>query len=82
VRGVRDLPERRVGATVVSRSLSFLAERGIAAQPFVQEGGGLRAIDDDEIDAFVFNVSVLRTSLGPSLRVGCGCFRARSITIT
>jgi polar amino acid transport system substrate-binding protein len=60
VRGVGDLPGRRVGTTAGSRSISSLAERGIAAQPFVHERDGLRAIVEGEIDAFVYNVLVLR----------------------
>jgi polar amino acid transport system substrate-binding protein len=60
VRGLRDLPGLRVGATAESRSLGFLAERGIAAQPFVHERDGLRAVAEGRIDAFVFNVLVLR----------------------
>jgi ABC-type amino acid transport substrate-binding protein len=60
VRGVGDLRGRRVGAPAGSRSISFLADRGIAAQPFVHERDGLVAIVEGEIDAFVFNVLVLR----------------------
>jgi polar amino acid transport system substrate-binding protein len=60
VRGVRDLPEVRVGGTAESSSIGFLTERGIAAQPFVHERDGLQAIVDGQIDAFVFNVLILR----------------------
>jgi polar amino acid transport system substrate-binding protein len=60
VRGVRDLPGLRVGATAESESLRSLVERGIAAQPFAHERDGLRAIAEGQIDAFVFNVLVLR----------------------
>jgi ABC-type amino acid transport substrate-binding protein len=60
IRGLRDLPELRVGATAESTSISFLDERGIAVQPFAQQRDGLRAIVDGQIDAFVFNVLVLR----------------------
>jgi ABC-type amino acid transport substrate-binding protein len=60
VRGLRDLPGLRVGATAASDSLGFLDERGIAAQPFAHERDGLGAIVDGQIDAFVFNVLVLR----------------------
>jgi polar amino acid transport system substrate-binding protein len=60
VHGVRDLPGLRVGATADSRSLMSLGERGIVAQPFTNERDGLRAMVDGRIDAFVFNVLVLR----------------------
>jgi ABC-type amino acid transport substrate-binding protein len=60
VRGLRDLPDVRVGATAESESMRFLGERGVAAQPFANERDGLQAVVDGEIDAFVFNDLVLR----------------------
>jgi ABC-type amino acid transport substrate-binding protein len=60
VGGVKDLPGLRVGATTESSSLAFLGEHGISAQPFVHERDGLQAIVDGEIDAFAFNVLILR----------------------
>jgi ABC-type amino acid transport substrate-binding protein len=60
VRGLRDLPDVRVGATAESESMRFLGERGVAAQPFAHERDGLQAVVDGEIDAFVFNEVVLR----------------------
>jgi ABC-type amino acid transport substrate-binding protein len=60
VHGVRDLPGLRVGALADSRSLSSLGERGIVALPFANERDGLKALVDGQVDAFVFNVLVLR----------------------
>jgi ABC-type amino acid transport substrate-binding protein len=60
VRGLRDLPGVRVGATAESEAMRFLGERGISAQPFAHERDGLKAVVDGEIDAFVFNEVVLR----------------------
>jgi ABC-type amino acid transport substrate-binding protein len=57
---VRDLPGLRVGATADSKSLRSLGERGIVALPFANERDGLRAMVDGQVDAFVFNVLVLR----------------------
>jgi polar amino acid transport system substrate-binding protein len=60
VHGVQDLPGLRVGSTAGSESLRSLGERGIVALPFANEREGLKAIVDGEIDAFAFNVLVLR----------------------
>lgn len=60
VHGVRDLPGLRVGAMADSKALESLAERGIVAVRFANERDGLRAMVDGRIDAFVFNVLVLR----------------------
>ena len=60
VHGVRDLPGLRVGATADSKSLRSLGERGIVALPFANERDGLRAMVDGQVDAFVFDVLVLR----------------------
>ena len=51
---------REVGATAGSTALSSLADRGIAAQPFANERDGLKAIAEDQVDAFVFDALVLR----------------------
>jgi len=60
VNGVEDLNRVRVGTTAESRSLESLRERGIEAASFANERDGLRAVADDQLDAFVFNVLVLR----------------------
>jgi polar amino acid transport system substrate-binding protein len=60
VHGVRDLPGLRVGSTADSKSLDSLGERGIVTQPFATEREGLTALADGRLDAFVFNVLVLR----------------------
>ena len=60
VQGVEDLPRVRVGATAGSRSLESLVDRGIAATPVGNEREGLEAVVDGRLDAFVFNVLVLR----------------------
>jgi ABC-type amino acid transport substrate-binding protein len=60
VRGLRDLPGVRVGATAGSVALRFLSGRGIAVMPFANEREGLSAVADDRLDAFVFDALVLR----------------------
>ena len=60
VHGVRDLPGLRVGVVVESSIIGPLGDRGIAALPFANERDGLRAMVDGRIDAFVFNILVLR----------------------
>lgn len=60
VQGVEDLPGVRVGTTSGSRSLQSLVDRGVAATPFVNDREGLEAVVDGRLDAFVFNVLVLR----------------------
>ena len=78
VQGVEDLPRVRVGATAGSRSLESLVDRGIAAAPFVNEREGLGAVVDGRLDAFVFNVLVLRylarTEFSGRVRVLPGTF--------
>jgi polar amino acid transport system substrate-binding protein len=59
IRGLHDLAGVRVGSLAGSESLTFLAQRGIAARPIRSEEEGLQAIVDDELDAFVFNRAVL-----------------------
>ena len=60
VRGLSDLPGVRVGSLTQSQSLDFLAKRGIAVLPYENVQGGLQAIVDKKIDAFVFNEAVLK----------------------
>ena len=60
VQGFRDLPGVRVGSVSNSETFKLLAERGIAALPFVNERNGLQAIIDNKIDAFVYNEIVLK----------------------
>jgi ABC-type amino acid transport substrate-binding protein len=60
IRGLRDLPDVRVGSLAHSESLNFLAKRGIAVLPYENAKDGLQAIADKKIDAFVFNESVLK----------------------
>jgi polar amino acid transport system substrate-binding protein len=60
VHGVRDLPGLRVGVTAGSSAIATLGERGIATMQFANERDGLGAMVDGQIDAFVFNVLVLR----------------------
>ena len=78
VQGVEDLPRVRVGATAGSRSLESLVDRGIAATPVGNEREGLEAVVDGRLDAFVFNVLVLRylarTEFSGPVRVLPGTF--------
>jgi len=60
VRGLRDLPNVRVGSLAQSETLNFLSERGIAVLPFLNERDGLQAIIDNKIDAFVYNEAILK----------------------
>ena len=60
IRGLRDLPDVRVGSLAHSESLNFLAKRGIAVLPYENAEDGLQAIADKKIDAFVFNEAVLK----------------------
>jgi ABC-type amino acid transport substrate-binding protein len=60
IRGLRDLPDVRVGSLSQSQALNFLAKRGIAVLPYENAEDGLQAIADKKIDAFVFNEAVLK----------------------
>ena len=60
IRGLEDLPDVRVGAYARSESVVFLAENGITAKPYENVRDGLQALVQKEIDAFVFNESVLK----------------------
>jgi polar amino acid transport system substrate-binding protein len=78
IRGLRDLPDVRVGSLAHSESLNFLAKRGIAVLPYENPKDGLQAIADKRIDAFVFNEAVLqhlvRTELQGRVQVLAGTF--------
>ena len=60
IRGLEDLPDVRVGSFAQSEGRSFLIENGIAAQPYASVQGGLQALAQNKIDAFVFNEAVLK----------------------
>ena len=60
IRGLEDLPGVRVGSFAQSEGRSFLAENGIAAQPYTSVKDGLQALARNKIDAFVFNEAVLK----------------------
>jgi len=60
IRGLEDLPDVRVGAYARSEGVAFLAENGITAKPYENVRDGLHALVQKEIDAFVFNESVLK----------------------
>lgn len=60
VRGLSDLHDVRVGSLTQSQSFDFLAKRGIAVLPYENVQDGLQAIVEKNIDAFVFNESVLK----------------------
>ena len=74
VHGVRDLPGLRVGVVVESSIIGPLGDRGIAALPFANERDGLRAMVDGRLDAFVFNILVLR-HLAKTEFLGRSCSR-------
>ena len=60
IRGLEDLADVRVGAYARSEGVAFLAENGITAKPYENVRDGLQALVQKEIDAFVFNESVLK----------------------
>jgi len=60
IRGLEDLADVRVGAYARSEGVAFLAQNGITAQLYENVRDGLQALVQKEIDAFVFNESVLK----------------------
>jgi ABC-type amino acid transport substrate-binding protein len=60
VRGPQDLHTVRVGSLTQSGTLKNLVDRGIFVLPFADERKGLKAIVEDEIDAFVYNEAILK----------------------
>ena len=53
VKGPRDLPDVRVGALSRSETFDHLEAEGIPVKPFDNHNEGLRAVANDQIDAFV-----------------------------
>lgn len=60
IRGFEDLPDVRVGALAQSEGPHFLKKNGITSQQFENVRDGLQALVDKNIDAFVFDESVLK----------------------
>ena len=60
VRGPQDLPYVRVGSIGDSQPLQWLTEIGAAPSPYESIETGLDAIVKNEIDAFVFDIAVLK----------------------
>jgi len=60
IRGLEDLPGVRVGALTQSEGLFFLTKNGITAQSYKNVRDGLQALVDKNIDAFVFDESILK----------------------
>ncbi len=60
VRGPQDLPHVRVGSVSNSLPANWLEDRGIIAAPYDAVSDGIRAVDANNIDAFVFDVAVLK----------------------
>ena len=60
VRGIRDLPDVRVGSVTQSESMSFLVENGIVVASFENEQKGLQSIVENKLDAFVYNEALLK----------------------
>lgn len=60
IRGIEDLPGVRVGCLSRSEGISFLAKNGITAQPYENVRDGMQALVDMNIDAFVFDESILK----------------------
>ena len=60
IRGLEDLPGVRVGALTKSEGFFFLTRNGITSQPFENARDGLQALVDKNIDAFVFDETILR----------------------
>jgi ABC-type amino acid transport substrate-binding protein len=78
VQGFYDLPNVRVGSITESPIIDYLAKYGITARPYETAEKGLRAVADDQIDAFVLDEAVMKhlvKSLFPALlRVLPGTF--------
>lgn len=60
IRGLEDLQDVRVGALAQSEGFYFLKKSGITPQQFENVRDGLQALVDKNIDAFVFDESVLK----------------------
>ena len=60
VRGLRDLPHVRVGSLEGAQQVSYLAKTGIRAMTYESVADGLQAVSENELDAFVYDVAVLK----------------------
>lgn len=60
IRGPEDLAFFRVGAKTNESPIAILAERGVRASQFESINEGLKALHDEEIDAFVHDLPVLQ----------------------
>ena len=60
VHGFDDLRNVRVGSITQSESENFLSKKGISNIPFENVPGALKALADNNIDAFVLNEHVLK----------------------
>ena len=78
VGGFDDLYRARVGSITKSEADKYLADRGIAAMSFQSVQDGLKAVADNQIDAFVLNKLVLqhlaKTEYSGQVRVLPGIF--------
>lgn len=71
INGPDDLPDVRVGALAESATLTYLEEERVSATEYASITDGLRAVEDDQIDAFVHDAPILRyyTKIGFRNRV-------------
>lgn len=60
VSGPGDLPNVRVGALSESATLIYLEDQNILPNTFSTIENGLKAVEDDEIDAFVHDAPIIR----------------------
>ena len=60
INGPEDLPNVRVGALAQSATLTFLEEEHISATTYVSISEGLKAVENEEIDAFVHDAPIIQ----------------------
>lgn len=58
--GPNDLPNVRVGALSASATVGYLEDQNVRAVTFSTIEDGLKAVEDDEIDAFVHDAPIIR----------------------
>lgn len=63
VRSYHDLPRLRVGAMEGTHAIRKLGDNGVAAIPFGNVQDGLKAITENNIDAFVADESILKYNI-------------------
>ena len=78
VQGFYDLPNVRVGSITESPIIDYMTKHGITARPYETIEKGLKAVADNQIDAFVLDEAVMKhlvkSSFPAQLRVLPGTF--------